>query len=148
MEEKVIAENKRVLRNFEIIDTIEAGIELKGYEVKSVRNDKMSLEGSFIKENNGEFFIHKMFIAGNPSLHAKGIEKRKRKLLLHKNEIVRLSTRVKERGFTIIPIDVHTSDNRIKLKVALVKHKRLYGNRRKIEEKRLEEETRKARRSG
>ncbi len=146
-ERKVIETNKKALRDFEIIDTLEVGIELQGFEVKSVRAGHVNIEGSYVRENTGEFYIHKMFISENPSVHTTVSEKRKRKLLLHKYEIVRFSAKVKERGFTILPVDVHVSGNRIKLTIALVRHKKLYGGKEKIESKRINEETRNMRRS-
>jgi SsrA-binding protein len=145
--DRIIIKNKKALRDFEIIDKTEAGIVLKGHETKSIRNGKVSLDGSFIKEQNREFFINKMFVAQNPSVHSGDSEKRKRKLLMHKNEIIKFSTKEKEKGLTIIPLDVHTANNKIKVTIALAKHRSLYGNRRKIEEKRLKEETRNIRRS-
>jgi len=145
-EEKIIATNKRVARNYEIIDTKEAGIQLEGYETKSVRAGKVNLHGSFIKEKNGEFFIYKMFIATNPSTHNVKGERRRRKLLLHEYEIIKWSSRVKEKGYTIIPLDVHTAHNRIKVKIALVRSKKLFGDKRKEEEKRIKREISRARR--
>jgi SsrA-binding protein len=146
-EQKIIVTNKHVLRDFEIIDTYEAGIELHGCEVKSVRAGRVNFEGSYIKDANGELFIHKMFIAMNPSTHESLSEKRKRKLLLHRYEIFRLSSKVKEKGLTILPVDIHTSGNRIKLSIALAKHIRLYGSKEKIELKRIKQETRDFRRN-
>ena len=140
--DKIITVNKKVLRDFEIIDKVEAGIMLKGHEAKSIRNGRVSLDGSFVKEQNGELFINKMFVSQNPSMHTSDSEKRKRKLLLHKNEIIKFSTKVKEKGLTILPLNVHIANNKIKITIALAKHKNLYGNRKKIEEKRLREETR------
>ncbi len=145
-EERIITQNKRVLRNFEIIDTVEAGIQLEGYEAKSMREGKVNLNGTYIKEKNREFFIYNMFIAANSSMHSGKGERRKRKLLLHKYEILRWSTRAKEKGLTILPVDVHTSNNRIKLTIALVRARNLFGNKHKIEEKRLKQEMNKVRR--
>ena len=135
MEEKVIVTNKKVIRDYEILDKLEVGIELKGFEVKSIREGKVGLEGAYIKESNGEFYIYKMFVGMPPSLHTDLSEKRRRKLLMHKSEMIKWSSRVKERGLTILPVDVHTSNNRIKLTIALVRKKRLHGNKRLIEEK-------------
>ncbi len=146
MEEKVITQNKRVLRNFEILDTVEAGLQLEGYEAKAAREGKVSLNGSYVKEKNGELFIYNMFIAANPSTHGIKSERRRRKLLLHKYEIVRWMTRAKEKGLTILPVDVHTANNRIKVTIALVRAKRMFGNKKKIEEKRIKEEMHKVRR--
>jgi tmRNA-binding protein len=84
-----------------------------------------------------------MFVAMPPSVHTNLSEKRKRKLLMHKNEIIRWSTRVKERGLTILPIDVHTANNRIKLTIALVRKKVLHGDKKKLEEKITKREMRK-----
>ena len=145
-EEKIIVVNKQVKRNYDIVDTKEAGIELQGYEVKSIRQGKVNLKGSFVKEKNGEFFVYKMFIAVDPSLHSEKDERRRRKLLLHKYEIIRWSTKVKEKGYTIVPLDVHTVRNRIKLRIALVRSKKLFGDKRKKEEKRLKKEIDRARR--
>ncbi|MCD6427193.1 MAG: SsrA-binding protein SmpB [Caldisericaceae bacterium] len=146
MEEKIIAQNKRVLRNFEILDTVEAGLQLEGYEAKAAREGKVNLNGSYVKEKNGELFIYNMFIAANPSAHNVKGERRRRKLLLHKYEIIRWITRAKEKGLTILPVDVHTSNNRIKVTIALVRAKKMFGNKKKIEEKRIKEEMHKARR--
>ncbi len=145
-EEKVIVVNKQVKRNYDIIDTKEVGIELMGYETKSIRQGKVNLKGSFVKEKNGEFFVYKMFIAVNPSVYNIKDERRRRKLLLHRYEIIRWSTKVKEKGYTIIPLDVHTIRNRIKLRIALVRSRRLFGDKRKEEEKRLKKEMNRARR--
>jgi len=146
-EEKIIATNKRVERNYEIIDTKEAGIQLEGYETKSVRFGRVSLHGSFVREKNGEFFVYKMFIATNPSVHNVKNERRRRKLLLHKYEIIRWSSKVKEKGYTIIPLDVHIIRNRIKVRIALVRSKKLFGNKKKEEEKRIKREIDRVRRS-
>jgi SsrA-binding protein len=144
--DKIIIFNKKILRDFEIIDKIEAGIMLNGHEAKSLREGKASIDGSFIKEYNGEFFINNMFIARNPSIHTSDPEKRRRKLLMHKNEIIHFSTKVKEKGLTLLPLDVHTLNNKIKITIVLAKHKNIYGDKRKAEEKRLKEETRNIRR--
>jgi SsrA-binding protein len=146
MEEKIITQNKRALRNFEIIDTLEVGIQLEGYEVKSIREGKVSLNGSYIKEKNGEFFIYNMFVAANPSAHGIKGERRRRKILLHKYEIVRWATRAKEKGLTILPVDVHISNNKIKLTISLVRAKKMFGNKRAIEEKRVKQEMNRVRR--
>ena len=146
MEEKIITQNKRVLRNFEIIDTLEAGARLEGHEVKSAREGKISLNGSYVKEKNGEFFIYNVFIGSNPSLRGGKSERRRRKLLLHKYEIIRWMTKAKEKGLTILPVDVHTSKNRIKFTIALVRAKKMFDHKRKIEEKMIKQEMDKVRR--
>ncbi len=140
--DKIIAGNKKVYRDFEIIDTIEAGLELQGYEAQAARNGKVSLEGAYVKESNGELYVHNLFIQKNPSIHTSLSERRKRKLLMHKNEILRWATRVREKGLTILPVDMHINNNRIKLMLALAKKKKLYGKKRKAEERIFNEEKR------
>lgn len=144
-DKKIIVLNKKIYRDYEILDSLEVGIELKGYEAQSARKGHISLEGSYIKETNGEFYVHNLFISKNPSVHSSLSEKRKRKVLLHKNEIVRLSAKAREKGLTILPLDVHESNNRIKLNIVLVRRKKLYGNKHKIEERIIKEEARKYR---
>lgn len=144
-EKKIIASNKKIYRDYDILDSLEVGIELKGYEAQSARKGHVSLEGAYIKESGGEFYVHNLFIAKNPSVHSSLSEKRKRKILMHKNEIIRLSAKVRERGLAILPLDMHESNNRIKLNIALARRKKLYGNKHKIEERIIKEETRKYR---
>ncbi len=147
MEEiKVIAPNKKIHRDFEIFDTLEVGLELRGYEAQSARKGHISLDGSYIRETNREFYVHNLFIAQNPSIHTHLSERRKKRLLMHKNEIIRWSSKVKEKGLTVLPIDMHIKNNRIKLTIALVRRKKLFGNKNRIEEKRIKEETRNVRR--
>lgn len=140
---KIIAANRKVYRDFDILESIEAGIELKGYEAQSARKGYVGLNGAYIKESNGELFIYNLFIAKNASVHSSFSEKRKRKILMHRNEIIKWSSKIKERGLTILPIDVHIENNRVKLTIAIVKRKKLFGDKKKLEEKIIKEETRK-----
>ncbi|MCD8049062.1 MAG: SsrA-binding protein SmpB [Clostridia bacterium] len=111
-------------------EKIEAGIELCGTEVKSVRQGKVNLKESYCEIDRGELFIHGMHI----SPYEKGniFNKdplRVRKLLMHKKEITRLLGKVSRDGYTIVPIDVHLSGQYVKLNIALAKGKKLYDKR-------------------
>ncbi len=139
---KIIATNKKVYRDFDVLESVEAGIELKGYEAQSARRGYVGLNGAYVRESNGELFIYNLFIAKNASVHDSFSEKRKRKVLLHRNEIIKWSSKIKERGLTILPLDVHIENNRVKLTVALVKRKKLFGDKKKLEEKIIKEEAR------
>ena len=127
---KQLALNRTARHEYFIEETIEAGIELFGTEVKSVRQGKANLKESYCEIDNGEMFIHGMHI----SPYEKGNifnrdPLRIRKLLLHKREIMRLLGKVKQDGFTLIPLDMHLSGQYVKMDIALARGKKLYDKR-------------------
>lgn len=137
-----IAENKEAKVKYEILETYEAGIVLKGSEVKSLRNKgTVSFKDSFVRIEKGEAWLYNLYIA--PYKHAT-IDNpdplRKRKLLLHKREILRLVGKVQEKGLTIIPLKLYWKNNKVKLLIALVKGKKLYDRRRELKEKAMKRE--------
>ena len=116
-EKKLIANNKKVYHDYFIEETYEAGIVLHGTEVKSLRMGKCSIKESFLRIENGEMFIYGMHV----SPYEKGniFNKdplRTRKLLLHKSEIMKLVGKVKEKGFTLVPIEVYFTDGKAKIR--------------------------------
>jgi SsrA-binding protein len=128
--EKLLAQNKKAYHEYFIEEKIEAGIELCGTEVKSVRQGKVNLKESYCEIDDGEAFIHGMHI----SPYEKGNIFNKdplriRKLLLHKSEISRLLGKVSRDGYTIVPLDVHLSGQYVKMNIALAKGKKLYDKR-------------------
>ncbi|MBQ6794519.1 MAG: SsrA-binding protein SmpB [Clostridia bacterium] len=127
---KQLAVNRTARHEYFIEETIEAGIELFGTEVKSIREGKANLKESYCEIDKGEMFIHGMHV----SPYEKGNifnrdPLRVRKLLLHKREIMRLFGKVKQDGYTIIPLDLHLSGQHVKLEIALAKGKKLYDKR-------------------
>ena len=127
---KTIAKNKKAYHDYFILDEIEAGIELFGTEVKSVRAGAVNLKDSYIEIKNGEAFVDGMHI----SPYEKGniFNKdplRKRKLLMHKSEILRLYSKVKEEGLTVIPLEIYFKGSLVKVRAALAKGKKLYDKR-------------------
>ena len=140
-EKKLIANNKKVYHDYFIEDTYEAGIVLHGTEVKSLRMGKCSIKESFLRIENGEMMIYGMHI----SPYEKGniFNKdplRTRKLLLHKSEIMKLVGKVKEKGFTLVPIEVYFRDGRAKMLIGLAKGKKLYDKREDIAKKDMKRE--------
>lgn len=133
---RLIANNKKAYHDYFILDTYEAGIELAGTEVKSLRMGKCSVKEAFIRIENNEIFIYGMHI----SPYEKGNifnrdPLRKRKLLLHKYEIRKLAGKATEKGFTIVPTKVYFKDSLVKVEVALAKGKKLYDKREDIAKK-------------
>ena len=130
MNTKTIADNRIVRHEYFIIESIEAGIELFGTEVKSIRNGGVNLKDSWISIENGEAFIRNMHI----SPYEKGniFNKdplRPRRLLMHKREIMRLYGKVKQDGYALIPLSVYFRGSLVKVEVALARGKKLYDKR-------------------
>ncbi|MDT7879374.1 MAG: SsrA-binding protein SmpB [Candidatus Hydrothermia bacterium] len=138
---KVILENKKAKTNYEIIETYEAGIELKGSEVKSIKMGKVSFKDSFIIAKRGELYIINMFIAPYEfSTYDRLDPERPRKLLLHRREIDRIIGKSKERGLTIIPLKIYQKNHLIKIEIALAKGLKKYEKKEKIKERIIERE--------
>ena len=127
---KNIAENRQARHEYFILESIEAGIELFGTEVKSIRAGGVSLKEAWISIENGEAWVKQMHIAP----YEKGNifnrnPLRERKLLMHKREIMRLFGQVKQGGLTLIPISMYFKGSRVKVQVGLCKGKKLYDKR-------------------
>mgnify|MGYP000989347968 CR=1 FL=1 len=136
---KVISTNKKAHFDYFIDSTFEAGLVLKGAEVKSVRAGNVNLKDSFISIKNGEIFAKNIFIKKYDMLTDGEIdEKQDRKLLLTTQEIKKLTSRVKEKGFTCIPTKMYLKNNKyVKLEIALAKGKHTYDKKESIKEKDL-----------
>ena len=126
-------------------EKFEAGIELQGSEVKSAKAGKVSIKESFVRIINGELFIMGMSIVPwsygsiyNPE------EKRVRRLLLHKKEIRRLHEKVSQKGYTIVPLDVHLSHGYVKVEIALARGKKTYDKRESIAKRDVERDIRRS----
>lgn len=133
---KLIANNKKAYHDYFILDTYEAGIALHGTEVKSLRMGQCSIKEAFIRIENGEMFIYGMHI----SPYEKGniFNKdplRTRKLLLHKNEILKMLGKMKEKGIAVIPLKVYLKGSLVKVEIGLAKGKKLYDKRQDIAKK-------------
>lgn len=133
---KLIANNKKAYHDYFIEDIYEAGIELFGTEVKSLRQGNCSIKEAFISVDKGEVYIHQMHI--NPYEKGNIFNKdplRKRRLLLHKAEIRKLIGGSKEKGYTIVPLKVYFKGSYVKLEIGLARGKKLYDKRQSIAQK-------------
>lgn len=133
---KLIANNKKAYHDYFIEDKYEAGISLAGTEVKSLRQGKCSIKESFIRIENGEVFIYGMHI----SPYEKGniFNKdplRVKKLLLHKYEIHKMSGKIAEKGYTLVPLQVYFKGSLVKVEIGLARGKKLYDKRQDIAKK-------------
>ena len=132
----IIADNKRALFEYKIIDKLEAGIVLTGQEVKSVRSGNINLKGSYISLRNGEFYLIGAHIPPY-QVHSNTIHypERPRKLLLNRKEIVQLIRALKEKGLTLIPLKVYSRGCFIKIEIGLVKGKKRFDKRETIKKR-------------
>ncbi|MCR5098156.1 MAG: SsrA-binding protein SmpB [Lachnospiraceae bacterium] len=138
---KLIANNKKAYHDYFIEETYEAGISLVGTEVKALRTGKCSIKESYIRIENGEMVILQMHV----SPYEKGNifnrdPLRPRKLLMHKSEIRKISQKLKEQGYTLVPVEVYFKNSLVKVKVGLAKGKKLYDKRADIAKKDLNRE--------
>lgn len=128
--QKVVIQNKKARYDYFIEDKYEAGLVLKGTEVKSLRNGRASLKDSYAKIIKNEVFIYQMHIGAYPFAYYDNHDPlRIRKLLLHKKEIKKLYSKVNEMGFSLIPLKVYFVDGKIKVELALARGKRKYDKR-------------------
>lgn len=126
----LVTKNRQAYHNYYIEETFEAGIELYGTEVKSIRQGNVNLKDAFCTVKNGELFVHGM----NISPYEKGNifnrdPLRQKRLLMHKREIMRLYGKVKQDGLALIPLSVYFSGPRVKVEIALARGKKLYDKR-------------------
>ena len=135
--EKTMAiENRSAHFNYFIEDKLEAGLELVGCEVKSIRSGNMTLNDSFVKISNGEVFLHNANIATYDKASTFTPDpKRTRKLLLHKSQIEKLDRKTKIAGYTLVPLKVYFSHGLAKLELGLGKGKKLYNKKQTIKER-------------
>jgi SsrA-binding protein len=145
MSEKIAATNRKARHEYHIEETIEAGIELKGTEVKSIRRGSVSLQDGFAVIRNGEAFLMNVYIAPYQEGNRYNPDPlRKRKLLLKKQEIFRLQSKVKEKGYTLIPLKIYFKNGWAKVELALAKGLAKYDKREKIKKREEERELRRA----
>jgi SsrA-binding protein len=130
---KVIAENRRARHNYELLEFFEAGIELAGTEVKSMRQGKANLQDSFARIDNGELWLFNCHVS--PYDHGNRFNHdpiRKRRLLMHRREISKIKARMQEKGLTLVPLKLFFKRNWVKVDLALARGKHLYDKRESI----------------
>ena len=140
--QKLIANNKKAYHDYFIDETYEVGIALHGTEVKSMRMGKCSIKESFIRIEGGEVFVYGMHI----SPYEKGNifnkdPMRVKKLLMHRYEINKLEGKIKEKGYTLVPLQVYFKEGKVKVEIGLARGKKLYDKRETIAKKDARRET-------
>ncbi len=140
-----VAENRKAFHDYHLLETFEAGVALMGTEVKAIREGRVNLRDSFAKVENGEVFLYNVHIS--PYSHRGYAEHeplRKRKLLLHREEIRKLIGKTIERGMTLVPVRMYFKKGRVKVAVSLAKGKKDYDKRETIKRREVDRETRAA----
>jgi SsrA-binding protein len=143
--ERMVSENRKALHDYHILETFEAGVVLQGTEVKAIREGRVNLRDSFARLENGEVFVYNVHIS--PYSHrgyADHEPTRKRKLLLHRQEIRKLIGRTVERGLTLVPIRMYFKNGHVKVAIALAKGKQAHDKRETVKKRDAERETRAA----
>ncbi len=139
---KIVCDNRKARHEYNFLEVFEAGIELKGTEVKSLRAGKGNLQDAYAKIEDGQMILYNMHISpykmGNRFNHD---PKRPRRLLLHKSEIIKLYSKVREKGLTLVPTKVYFNRSWIKVEIALAQGKKLYDKRADMISKTVRRET-------
>ena len=142
---EIIAKNRKAYFQYEILEKIEAGVVLTGTEVKSIRNRDVSINESFAHLNNGEIFVYEMHVGqykqGNRQNHE---PKRVRKLLLHRREIAKIAGKIKQKGYTMIPLSLYFKEGVVKMELALVRGKTKIDKREDIKKRDIDREIQRA----
>lgn len=134
---KVVAQNRKARHDYEIVQSFEAGLELKGSEIKSIRLGKAQIRDAFVRIDNNEAWLFQAHIPPYDFAHGFGTHDpdRAKKLLLHRDEIEELDQRVKMRSQTIVPLSIYLKNGRAKIEIALAKGRKSYDKRAAIAEK-------------
>jgi len=143
---KIIAENRKARYNYFIDDEYEAGMVLKGTEVKSLRGGRANIKDSYARIKNGEVFLYQMHIGEYPFAYYDNHEPlRVRKLLLHQREIKKLYSKVNEKGFSLIPLKMYFKNGKVKVLIGVARGKRSFDKRESIKRKDAKRELDRAR---
>jgi SsrA-binding protein len=144
-DKKIVAQNKKALRDFFILDTYEAGIVLEGCEVKSIRNHRINLKDSYGRIKKNQLFLYNMHISPYDKSRISEIDPtRIRKLLMHRKEIDKIEGKLTDRSLTLVPLRVYFKNNRVKVELALAKGKLKRDKRGDIQKKEHEIEIKRA----
>ena len=139
---KLVANNKKAYHDYFIEEKYEAGIELFGTEVKSIRQGKCSIKEAYVTIDNGEAFVDGMNISPYEKGNIFNREPlRRKRLLLHKREIMKLAGQVQAKGYTLMPLQVYFKNGRVKLEIGLARGKKLYDKRDDLKKKAMKRET-------
>ena len=139
---KEIASNRKAFHDYFVLDRFEAGIELYGTEVKSIRAGQVNMKDCFCTVKNGELFVRGMHISPYEKGNIFNREPlRRKRLLLHKREIMKLAGQVQAKGYTLMPLQVYFKNGRVKIEIGLARGKKLYDKRDDLKKKAMKRET-------
>ena len=142
---KVVARNRKARHEFQILETFEAGIELRGPEVKSLRAGNVSFQDAHARVQRGELWLHSVHISPYEHANRSNVDPvRARRLLLHRHEIRRLVVKIKEKGLTIVPLEIYFARGYAKVNLALARGKKLYDKREDLKRRQQDWEARRA----
>jgi SsrA-binding protein len=143
--QRLIADNRKAFHDYHVLDTWEAGVALLGTEVKAIREGRVNLRDSFARLDKGEVWLQNVHISPySHSGYAFHEERRQRKILLHRHEILKLTGQVREKGLTLVPLQMYFKNGRVKIALALVKGKQAHDKRETIRRREVDRETRAA----
>jgi SsrA-binding protein len=138
---KIVAQNRRAAHDYFLEDRFEAGLVLLGTEIKSIRAGHVNLKEAYVRTEGREVFLLNAHISTyDPAARQNHEPLRTRKLLLHKKEIAKLADKVRQKGYTIVPLKLYLSKGRAKVEIALAKGKRLYDKRETIAKREVQRE--------
>lgn len=142
---KVVARNRKARHEYEILETFEAGMVLKGPEVKSLRDGKASFQDAFARVERGEVWLHSLHISPYEQANRFNVDPlRPRKLLMNRHEIRRLVGKVEEKGLTLVPLEIYFARGNAKVQLGLARGKKLHDKRDALKQKQLDREARRA----
>ena len=142
---KVVASNRKARHEYEILDTWEAGVVLRGAEVKSLRAGQVSFQDAFARVHGSEVFLHSLHITPYEQANRFAPDPvRERKLLLNRSEIAKLTGKVEEKGLTLVPLDIYFRKGRAKVTLALGRGRKLHDKRDKLKKQTMEREAQRA----
>ena len=140
-----VAENRKARHDFHVLETWEAGVALLGTEIKAIREGRVNLRDSYARLEKGEAWLMNVHVSPySHSGYASHEERRQRKLLLHRDQIRKLTGRVAEKGLTLVPLDMYFKNGRLKVTIALAKGKQLHDKRETLRRREIDRETRAA----
>ena len=143
--QKIIADNRKASHDYHLIETFEAGVALLGTEVKSIREGGANLRDSFARIEDGEVWVYNIHVSPYRNRgYSDHDPTRRRKLLLHRHEILKMAGRVAERGLTLVPLRMYFKNGRVKVALALAKGKQAHDKRETIRKREVDRETRAA----
>jgi SsrA-binding protein len=141
--QRIIADNRKALHDYHVLETWEAGVALLGTEVKAIREGRVNLRDSYARLDRGEVWLLNVHISPYSHTGYSGHqERRERKLLLHRHELNKLSGHIREKGLTLVPLQMYFKKGRVKVALALVKGKQAHDKRETIRRREIDRETR------